>query len=94
MRSHKSYYAIKHVSGTSTIVNTWDQCRPLVYGVTGVKFKGFRFYPDALKWTGRAPTIIKGGELIGVRPEWVDKRVGNQMALYLEYEKMSMENPA
>lgn len=44
------YYAIKYEGGKHTIVRTWDECKALTQGVSGVQYKKFDSEEDALNF--------------------------------------------
>ena len=48
----KTHYAVKQGRKCGVIVKSWEQCRKLVEGYSGAKFKGFSCHEDAKEWLG------------------------------------------
>lgn len=51
MANKKKYYAV-NVSNKLTVVESWDECKRLVDGVSGALYKGFKTKSEAEDWLG------------------------------------------
>lgn len=55
----KKFYAVKHGKSTG-IVNSWDECKAMVDGVPGAKYKGFSTLEDAEAYLNdEAPKLLE-----------------------------------